>query len=913
MESTRGTEFCYGLPSGMAEVLKTKSGRNRKIGHTPTSKAPSALRKNGRRLRLYFSNKRLEQINYIANAAEANAPRILNCITGHSAGHFRWCGYSRALAVLLLLAKASESANPKVVGVKSNSAVSSFLDVYDNSNNAFNKYPLFQSEKSSAESAMLNQVFCSNKGNEQITGVRWVGLDTNRLTPDCIEVFFAEAGRLQEIREPRKLSGIARAIEKQAGWTASKVEQNSLGDQFEEALAIRAEVEAAQIEKAVTQTETSAVLHPGKPAGDQSELNDWDGFEVPQFVDLANRAALKSELNTLFLAHPVVSVAGLSDSGKSFLVASFLNNHSRFRNMGSVFWHEPDQSGGEPLEVLISRLEQSFRLKGRSLFERSKQLMRQIEINNQLLVIDDFQSVDLGSYAFLIEAASRLKAPTRLVLISQTNIGMIGDIPDLPRLDVAGYDRRELRHFFFEKGLSNLGTNVVDEFLEKTDGLPIAADWFAFMINGLKRSPEQLLAGKMVVSARLQSWFGEIEAFIGEPGSNLLRMLSLCDGPFNMGVVRTLCLRMGSGPFEELFETLQRAYLVQSYSPFRWRLHQLIVELCRHHISDEFKRLTHRSLGIYHRDNAQGVARRFSEEKALIWLAKACRHFEKAEDYVHWTRTIHRTIPKLKSHGYYRLIIHLLSREAKENPPKDLWLAYNCAHACLIIGWYEEGMAIIKPLVGQQIQNDPSLKVSVIRLYADLLDATGEPRLALDKLQELLSSPDAKLAQSRALAQVKTAVIRLLTKLQDYCQAEKLSAELFAESKDDMGRAVALTGWGIALKCMGRLGLADDKLGQAVNLFCGKDNRGYGWSLSHQAMCQRGLGNVDGASLMLLEALRVKADIEEASDEYLEFLRRAHPLFCERALTRMIESEIERTSTQIRTVGKAVRLEKLSD
>src|SRR5207245_1895474 len=112
----------------------------------------------------------------------------------------------------------------------------------------------------------------------------------------------------------------------------------------------------------------------------------------------------------------------------------------------------------------------------------------------------------------------------------------------------------------------------------------------------------------------------------------------------------------------------------------------LIVELCRHQMPDEFKSRTHRSLGIYHRDNAQGVARRFSEEKALIWRVKACRHFQKAGDYAHWSKTVHRTIPKLKSRGFYRLIIQLLSKETKENPSKDLWLAYNCAHACLIIG-----------------------------------------------------------------------------------------------------------------------------------------------------------------------------------------------------------------------------------
>ena len=54
-----------------------------------------------------------------------------------------------------------------------------------------------------------------------------------------------------------------------------------------------------------------------------------------------------------------------------------------------------------------------------------------------------------------------------------------------------------------------------------------------------------------------------------------------------------------------------------------------------------------------------------------------------------------------------------------------------------------------------------------------------------------------------------------------------------------------------------------------------------------------------GADLVLIRAL-----IEEASEEYITFLRRAHSLFRERTLTGKIESEIERATAQIKSAGK---------
>lgn len=188
----------------------------------------SHLRKQGRRLRLFFSDERMEKLEYAAKTGEQ--AKLLKCESRSGNAEYRWCGYSRALAVVVLLAKASGVERPKVLGHKSRSAVSRFLDDYDNGKNPFNEKCLFATAK-------LNHVFHSNKGNDKTDEHRWVALDSNWLVHDCIEILLVRNTGNEEITKPRELLALARAIEKQEKkWTASELETPGPGQQFTAAL-----------------------------------------------------------------------------------------------------------------------------------------------------------------------------------------------------------------------------------------------------------------------------------------------------------------------------------------------------------------------------------------------------------------------------------------------------------------------------------------------------------------------------------------------------------------------------------------------------------------------------------------------------------------------------------------------------
>jgi tetratricopeptide (TPR) repeat protein len=297
---------------------------------------------------------------------------------------------------------------------------------------------------------------------------------------------------------------------------------------------------------------------------------------------------------------------------------------------------------------------------------------------------------------------------------------------------------------------------------------------------------------------------------------------------------------------------------------------------------------------------SQGIARRFSAEKALIWQIKASQHFLEARFFNQSNRAAHSIVKEAKSRGLYRLIIRVLDNELKLNPLRDGWLTYHYAHCCLIIGQYKRSLEVIKPLVGRAMHDDPSLKISAFRIYSEVLDAMGETRRALNTLEEVLASVDTSAVRRVVISQANAVIVRLLTKLEEYKRAERMSEEMFDGSVDKIGRAVALPGWGVVLECTGRYDLADDKLSRAVCLFdAAKDYRGFGWSLSHHAVCQQKLGNTEGAAVLLREALKAKSDIDEASEEYLSHLRKVRPLFQEKRLSRAIEAEIRRVSTQL--------------
>ncbi len=194
-------------------------------------KADSELYRQGRRLRLFFSDERMEKLEYVAKSG--GDLEVLKCANRKSdvAVSFSWCGYSRAFAVVVLLAKAKQVERPKLFGGISNNAVATFLDnFWDRANNVFNNARLFGGVK-------LNQVFCgSNRKRGDVE--RWVVLDPKWLPHDCIEIYVEQKSGIKVITQNHELIALARQIEKQnRKWSTVSLEKPGREGQFVTALA----------------------------------------------------------------------------------------------------------------------------------------------------------------------------------------------------------------------------------------------------------------------------------------------------------------------------------------------------------------------------------------------------------------------------------------------------------------------------------------------------------------------------------------------------------------------------------------------------------------------------------------------------------------------------------------------------
>jgi hypothetical protein len=184
-----------------------------------------SLRPTGRRLQLFFEGTWLYRICYIEG--DGKPPKSLRCETRQGDGDFLWRGYARALAVIILLMRAGGSdgkVEPTIYGDKRRkrtgmgSAVSAFLDSYDQPTNSFNEKRLFPGN--------LTLVFYGSKHRDRKFPYRWVTLKYEWLTTDCIEIFLKRKNGPEEILDAPTIIGLARAIEQQEKWYPSQDADN---------------------------------------------------------------------------------------------------------------------------------------------------------------------------------------------------------------------------------------------------------------------------------------------------------------------------------------------------------------------------------------------------------------------------------------------------------------------------------------------------------------------------------------------------------------------------------------------------------------------------------------------------------------------------------------------------------------
>jgi tetratricopeptide (TPR) repeat protein len=623
-------------------------------------------------------------------------------------------------------------------------------------------------------------------------------------------------------------------------------------------------------------------------------------FEAPQFTNQVPRSSLLALLKNKITNNSVVAVEGLAGSGKTYLVTSYVSREQQTPETMKTLWHDPCQ--GETLDDFLAHIGMQIHLSGFSIFSKCKELMGLLRERNTLLVIDDFQEVDAVSFRILINAAVRHSGPANLLLISRTYVDLLRNIPEIGHLVVRGFNIEEMRGFLWKRDVKRLNHTTIESLISKTDGLPLAASLFATLVHDFNRDPQDLLSDAILNTEPLKGWFSEVSSLIKAKERKLLTTLSICDGPFNMSAVRVLGKQENITEVDQAFESLQRSYLVQKYSPYRWSIHHLIAEFCHLGLKEDDRKRIHLALGRYYLKGfriGRGPRSILLSDIEFRWKVRACRQYQLAGDHKKSQAIIHDLSKTAKTRGYYDTLIHLSRPELSPDIERSGWIDYHYAHCCLITGLLTEGLVRIERLIYAPGQLGVGERVAFTRLYAEIIGSMGRPKSALDKLRGVLRSirpPDQ--IRPQVLAQAKSVEVWLLTTLEQYEEAKELATLSLEDSlrrQDGIGQAVALTRLGILHQLSNYPEQAQEKLKQAGTLFREReDRRGLAWSLSYVALTDLDLDNEEGAVKHLQEAVRIEFDIGGCSTDYLMVLRTVKERTKNKEILKLADTELRR-------------------
>ena len=276
--------------------------------------------------------------------------------------------------------------------------------------------------------------------------------------------------------------------------------------------------------------------------------------------------------------------------------------------------------------------------------------------------------------------------------------------------------------------------------------------------------------------------------------------------PLNRTVVRMACRKLGLSNANIVFDDLQKTYLVQRYSHYRWNIHNLISAFCQQKLVSEEKEQINLYLAYYYLDRSRTPSDSENfilSDDAFIWKVRACRHFQLAKDYTHSEVTLNWLTKTVKARGYYEIFIQLCADQKLENNDfRDTWLDYNYAHCCQIIGRLRKSLEIIQPLIYSTHEDEKDKRLAFVRLYAEIMAELGKPKAALDKLREELESTDENTVPITVIQHVKSIEVKLLTDLGILSEAESLCKKLLRDCisrKDTRGYCCCFNAFGYYL------------------------------------------------------------------------------------------------------------------
>ncbi len=597
------------------------------------------------------------------------------------------------------------------------------------------------------------------------------------------------------------------------------------------------------------------------------------------------RSDLNEELDEKLNMYNVVSVEGIKGIGKEYFVESYFKSKvsESLENNVLIYCLET----GETVDDLFLGLESEFKLNEKQHIRRFREFFELLSKKNKTLVINKFHRANKESFGSFIDYAIQYKEKINLIFLSDTSVECSSDPNKIGRVKMRGFNIGELREYI-ELQKVHIQDSNVEMLLKKTGGNPFAVSIFCYMVGSLEFEVKSLLKGNIVDSSEtLKTWIEKIKSLLTQEELILLQLLSLCENPFNRNLANYLitCLNnqrithnIGTKPIpESAFTGLLKKYLVQKVTKYRWGICDVIAEFFGNSFTNgELKRLGHELLGRYYLKNFMEEKNHQNDEtKKLNWLLQSCSQFQSAERFDKSSKIIEDIRKIVKKNGYYEVLTRICENEMKSNKEYDNWLPYNLAHCYLILGRTDmAGRTLKRGIENCDYSIEASKKLSMARLYSEVLNEKGKAGQGLKILRDELKKIDIKKIKPHLIDQIKHTEATLLTEIGEYEECMKICDELMNSVENAYAKPIALTRKAIVYKKQGNPSKSIDLLSEAVDTFKFiKDKRGQSWALLHLGIVLVE-SNIDANQgyKKIEQAIDIKSKIGESLRDYKEIL-----------------------------------------
>lgn len=617
---------------------------------------------------------------------------------------------------------------------------------------------------------------------------------------------------------------------------------------------------------------------------------------------IVKRTKKNHELHEKIKSCNVMAIEGVKGIGKKTFIANYYKEQ-KDKDVLFYFCKEEDT-----IDDLFLEIDFIFNLIEENKIARYKELFDILSKKKITLILNNIHKADLASYEEFINYAVHYDGKINIVILSDVAKDYCYNPSGIGIVQISGFDEEELKEYLNLHNIKIKDEKDLHQIISKTGGIPFLVSMLCFLAHRDEIDISTMLSENLMDNSdNAERWINKIKEKLTLDELNLIRILSLCETPFNRNINKFILNRLRENNemfiLPKSFNKIKNKYLITKFSEFRFYICDSIAEYFKSDFENiNIKKYSHNILGEYYYKNYISEYKNCNRELEKIkWLLQACKHFHEADNYKMSSKIIKDIRYTIKKYGLYEPYIRICVNEIRKNSEYDKWTEYNLAHCYFILGKIKDAEKILKKGILKCEQID--VRLSMIRLHAEVLNEQGNPKKGLDKIKEELDSIDLNSIKLNILDQVKQTESMLLEALNMHEDSIKICDEIIEKNKYESNRhrdysiAISKARKAICLRKEGQLLQSENLLRESIYIFKKlEDKRGLSWSLLNLGLVLASQGK-EGNELyhVIKEGIYIKIKLNESYKEYRDVLNYLKSnIRIPRDLYESIENEIQR-------------------